>query len=131
MSSWDILGLAILVGPLALVFFSLIAWFLHAAYEDFIVKPRQTAQHAYSKARKLKILTIEPSTTTVVHEAGPSDIVATPQPVPQTEKPLEPEEDVKLYNDFRSCGILHNHFNDVRCMFISTCRQGIVVRRYL
>lgn len=97
LSSWDILGLAILVGPLALAFFSLIAWFLHAVYEDFIVKPRQTAQYAYSKARKLTIPTREPSTTTVVHEAGLGNIVATPQPVPRTEKPLEPEEDVKRY----------------------------------
>ena len=54
MSPWDILGIAIILGPLTLAFISLIAWFVYAASEDFVVKPRRAAQKPFDSEEETK-----------------------------------------------------------------------------
>jgi len=95
LSFWDILGLAILVGPLALAFSSLMAWFLYAAYEDFITKKSRNSLNYNAKAPQITIRTGQPPTMPAVHETVCINNADITQPTSQIERFIKTNKDTK------------------------------------
>jgi len=92
-SLWNILGLTILVGPITLSFFTIVAWFLYTAYEDFILQKRKKPMDDFRARRMLVQKTERPITeqtspkitVSADHEAASDENAAETYPEPLSE----------------------------------------------
>jgi hypothetical protein len=76
-SLWNILGFIILAGPITLSFFTIVAWVLYAAYDDFILQKRRKAVN--HDVRVQRVLVQKSAQPVTVQSSPPPTTSADPE----------------------------------------------------